>query len=320
MIVLDTDLKPQYNKPKPREIYVYMKPKWEEIKADIIKLISDITNSNTSVEDKWTNLKIGIETTLNLNVPKKIKHKRHSLPWLSNNVKKKIRRKHKLFQKAKQTGKPEDRGKFKQHKRATQKAVRQAHWQYVNKILDPALEEEQVSDNPYLGVIISDNLKWSSHINKFCNKANSTLGFIRRNLKHCNKHFKETAYISLVRSVLDYSGTVWDPYQQKDINRIESIQRRAARFVCKDYRRTSSVASMMKHLGWKPLVERRREQRLVLLYKIVNDLVAIPTEHHIEFNTRPSRTSNVKQLKLLSANTDIYKHSFFPETIIDWNL
>ena len=179
---------------------------------------------------------------------------------------------------------------------------------------------EQVNENPYLGVIISDNLKWPSHINKFCNKANSTLGFIRRNLKHCNKHFKETAYISLVRSVLDYSGTVWDPYLQKDINRIENIQRRAARFVFKDYRRTSSVTSMMKDLGWKPLVERRREQRLVLLYKIVNDLVAIPTEHHIEFNTRPSRTSNVKQIKLLSANTDIYKHSFFPQTIIDWNL
>ncbi|VDI78142.1 Hypothetical predicted protein [Mytilus galloprovincialis] len=97
MIVLDTDLKPQYNKPKPREIYVYKKAKWEEIKADIIKFGADIINSNTSVEDKWTNLKNGIETTLNLNVPRKITNKRHSLPWLSNSVKKKIRRKHKLF-------------------------------------------------------------------------------------------------------------------------------------------------------------------------------------------------------------------------------
>ena len=52
MIVLDTDLKPQYNKPKPREIYVYKKVKWEEIKAYIIKFGADIINSNTSVEDK----------------------------------------------------------------------------------------------------------------------------------------------------------------------------------------------------------------------------------------------------------------------------
>ncbi|CAG2208258.1 unnamed protein product [Mytilus edulis] len=122
MIVLDTDLKPQYNKPKPREIYVYKKAKWEEIKADIIKFGADIINSNTSVEERWTNLKNGIETTLNLNVPRKITNKRHNLPWLSNSVKKKIRRKHKLFQKAKHTGKPDDWTKFKQHKRATQKA------------------------------------------------------------------------------------------------------------------------------------------------------------------------------------------------------
>ncbi|CAG2208939.1 unnamed protein product [Mytilus edulis] len=142
MLVLDTDLKPQYNKPKSREIYVYKKANWEEIKADVIKFGADIINSNTSVEDKWTNLKNGIETTLKLNVPRKITNKRHNLPWLSNSVKKKIRRKHKLFQKAKHTGKPDDWTKFKQHKRATQKAVRQAHWQYVNTILDAALAEE----------------------------------------------------------------------------------------------------------------------------------------------------------------------------------
>ncbi|CAG2184521.1 unnamed protein product [Mytilus edulis] len=116
-----------------------IKAKWEEIKADIIKFGADIINSNTSVEDKWTNLKNGIETTLNLNVPRKITNKRHSLPWLSNSVKKKIRGKHKLFQIAKHTGKPEDWAKFKQHKRDTQKAGRQAHWQYVNTILDAAL-------------------------------------------------------------------------------------------------------------------------------------------------------------------------------------
>ena len=80
---------------------------------------------------------------------------------------------------------------------------------------------EHVQENPYLGVIISENLKWSTYINKICNKANSTLGFIRRNLKHCNQKFKETAYISLVCSLFDYSSTVWDPHLQKDIDRIE---------------------------------------------------------------------------------------------------
>jgi hypothetical protein len=48
---------------------------------------------------------------------------------------------------------------------------------------------------------------------------------------------------------------VWDPYLQKDIDRLESIQRRSARFVYNDYGRTS-VTEMMKKLDWKPLSER----------------------------------------------------------------
>jgi hypothetical protein len=98
---------------------------------------------------------------------------------------------------------------------------------------------EQVQENPYLGVIISENLKWSTYINKICNKANSTLGFIRRNLKHCNRKFKETAYISLV--LFDYLCTVWDPHLQKEIDRIENVQRRAARFIYSDYKRTGTA-------------------------------------------------------------------------------
>ena len=44
---------------------------------------------------------------------------------------------------------------------------------------------QQVPENPYLGITISEDFKWTSHINKISWKANSTLGFLRRNLKHC---------------------------------------------------------------------------------------------------------------------------------------
>ena len=71
---------------------------------------------------------------------------------------------------------------------------------------------------------------------------------------------------------------------------------------------------MMNELGWKPLNERRKEQRLVLLFKI-----AIPAENNIKYNQRPSRTSNSKQIKVPSATTEIYTHSFFTRTVKDWN-
>ena len=179
---------------------------------------------------------------------------------------------------------------------------------------------KQVQDNPYLGAQISENLKWTTHIDKICNRANSILGFIRRNLKHSNRNFKETAYISLVRSVLDYASTVWDPYLKKDVDNIEGIQRRAARFVMNDYSRKSSVTDMMRRLNWRPLAERRREQRLIFFFKIINDLVAVPADSlHIVRNQRTQRNSNTKSVKVITCSTDIYKNSFVPRTIKDWN-
>ena len=94
---------------------------------------------------------------------------------------------------------------------------------------------QQVPDNRYLGVKLSDDMKWNSHINKISKKANSTLGLLKRNLKHCLQDSRRTAYLSLVWSTLEYSSIVWDPYLQKDTDKLEKVQRRAARFITGNY-------------------------------------------------------------------------------------
>jgi len=47
-------------------------------------------------------------------------------------------------------------------------------------------------------------LSWSSHVHSIHSRANSTLGFLRRNLRRCPAKLKETAFITLVRSTLKY--------------------------------------------------------------------------------------------------------------------
>ena len=79
--------------------------------------------------------------------------------------------------------------------------------------------------------------------------SNSTLAFLRRNLKTCPKKIKENAYTSLVRPVLEYGAAIWDTFLGKDISSIEMVQRRAARFVTNDYAYTSSVSDMIAELG-----------------------------------------------------------------------
>ena len=46
---------------------------------------------------------------------------------------------------------------------------------------------ENVESIKYLGVTITSDLKWNSHIRIVCSRANRTLGFLRRNLFSCPK-------------------------------------------------------------------------------------------------------------------------------------
>ena len=72
-------------------------------------------------------------------------------------------------------------------------------------------ELADMQEYPYLGVTITSNLTWNSHVNKVVAKANRTLGFIKRNLYSCSKNVKNMAYKTLVRPTMEYCGSVWDP-------------------------------------------------------------------------------------------------------------
>ena len=102
----------------------------------------------------------------------------------------------------------------------------------------------KVPGNTYLGVTLREDLQWESHITSDI-KANRTLGFLWQNLRYCPKELWELTYNSLVRSPLAYASIVWDPYLARDITKLVNVQRRAARFVANDHRRTSSIITML---------------------------------------------------------------------------
>ena len=99
-------------------------------------------------------------------------------------------------------------------------------------------------------------------------KPLQTLGFLKRNIRVHNKDLKSVAYKTLVRPQLEYASTVWYPHTTTDINKVEAVQRRAARWATRDYRCTSSVTAMLKDLNWRPLDQSRIDSRLVMMYKV----------------------------------------------------
>ena len=175
-----------------------------------------------------------------------------------------------------------------------------------------------VTSAKYLGVTITKDLSWDTHINNICQKANKTLGFLRRNLKISSTRVKESAYKTFVRPILEYASTVWDPHSQTNINKLEAVQRRAARFVVNRYHNTSSVSCMIDKLNWPSLQHRRRVARLTMLRKILDKDATFSMKN---INPAPSRRrrGHSRQLVQIQCRTDYRKFSFLPNTIREWN-
>jgi len=116
------------------------------------------------------------------------------------------------------------------------------------------------------------------------------------------------SYFSLVYSTLDYSASTWDPHLKKNQAKLEMINCRSARFVMNAYNNNSSVTTMLNTLQWPSLETRRENQRLVLMYKIIHGLVAVPSDKLIR--------SQVQDHQFVDISLQEF---FFSRTVPVWN-
>jgi len=123
---------------------------------------------------------------------------------------------------------------------------------------------------------LNHDLEWSHHIDQVTARPARKLGFIRRNLRGAPMDCKKLSYITLVRSGMEYASIIWDRRTKCDSEKLDRVQRSATRWILSSYSWKTSATSLLQRLQLEPLEERRRVQRLVFMYKILNDHVAVP--------------------------------------------
>jgi len=172
----------------------------------------------------------------------------------------------------------------------------------------------------YLGITLSSDMRWTKHIDNVRAKANSKLGFLRRNVRIASPRLKSQLYSTVVRSSMEYASSVWSPHECKATDSLEMVQRRAARWVLHRYQRTASVTQMLSELSWLTLAERRRISRLLMLYKITHNLVYVPHAFLSRTaSTQHTRFTNTHTFAPFQPRTNYYKYSFFPLAVSEWN-
>ncbi len=177
----------------------------------------------------------------------------------------------------------------------------------------------RVTSCKYLGINFNSNSSWDEHMGIIFNKAHSSLLAIQRSFKNCTSKTKELLYFSLVRSLLEYASTLWDPHISSKATFLEKIQRRAARFVLNRYGITDSVTDMLKQLNWESLDNRRTVNRLCCFYKVYFEISGWKGLN--KFLKPPTFIGRGHEFKVFlnQSKSNIYLHSFIQFTSAEWN-
>ncbi|KAJ4447371.1 hypothetical protein ANN_09377 [Periplaneta americana] len=170
----------------------------------------------------------------------------------------------------------------------------------------------QVNICKYLGIYLSNKLGWEEQITNNTRKAWKTLHFSMRILKKSNRRSKELAYKTLVRPIMEYGAVGWDPYRQNQIDSIEKVQRKAAKYVKMGKGHGEEI---VKDLGWEFLKSRRRKTRLTALFKAqMGHNARLVTPSYL------GRADHFKKFKCRKQRTDMAKFSFLNRRTVHWNI
>ena len=129
---------------------------------------------------------------------------------------------------------------------------------------------EIVDMHKHLGVYISSDIKWNKHIESIIASASTQITYLRKLKYILPRETLNKLYCTYIRPLVEYASEVWDGCTISDSNRLEQVHLTAARIVT-GLPTFSSLCSLYSETGWETLAERRRNKKLTLLHKIINN-------------------------------------------------
>ena len=180
---------------------------------------------------------------------------------------------------------------------------------------------KEVELHKHLGVTISEDGSWNSHINDILVKASSRLSMLRKVKFKLKRMHLQSIYFSFIRPIMEYADIVWDNIPDYLTQSLENLNIEAARIVTGGTK-LSSRQLLYEETGWETLKSRRSKHKLIKFHEMVHkhapeylcSLIPPTLSETHQYNTR--RTHNIATI---NCRTSFYQNSFLPSTINLWN-
>lgn len=172
-----------------------------------------------------------------------------------------------------------------------------------------------------LGVTIDQHLTLGEHIDKVVKKGNGLLGALGRASPYLTRQLLRMAYISLVRTHLEYCSGLLQPAANTHLKRLDVVQKKAARIIC-DVPRTAHAAPLLELLNLQPLDTRRRAHISGLVEAILDkrchpaflDFFTVDSKGVVVTNFTPRLRIGTKRFAVMGPT--IYNEAHFSPGVI----
>ena len=178
-----------------------------------------------------------------------------------------------------------------------------------------------VDNHKHLGLTLSSDGHWSSHIENILKSASRIISIMRKLKFEISRSALNQIYVSYVRPLLEYASVVWDGCSNTDADSLEKIQNEAARIVT-GLTRSVSLNNLYDECCWEPLAKRREKQKLYFMYKAKNNMLPSYINDLIppnvgEITDYPLR--NREDVSNIHTRTATFQKSCIPSSINLWN-
>jgi hypothetical protein len=144
-----------------------------------------------------------------------------------------------------------------------------------------------------LGVTITYDLSFATHINNIVSKARQRLSVLFRGFSTRNTCVMRQAFITYIRPILEYNSIVWNPDHLYLIDLLEGVQRDFTKRIPSISTSSQTYSERLALLNLEPLELRRLRADLAYYYKIFNNLTPFdPNEVFLTYTPLVSSRSD----------------------------
>ena len=187
---------------------------------------------------------------------------------------------------------------------------------YMNNIMI-----NSINDHKHLGLTLSSDGSWKTHLNSTLIKAWSRVNILRKFKFILDRKSLEKLYFSFIRPILEYSDIVWDNCTDSLANDLEKLQIEMGRIVV-GATKLISIDKLYQETGWEKLSARRYKHKLIKFFQMyhrltplyLQDMVPSRVGDNVNYSLR-----NVDNIQAITCRTSLYANSFLPSVIQDWN-